>query len=316
MINIRKYNKWREEEDKKLGVSSEPDETSPREWLEDMVKQGSNYACELLAKLKNEDPGVLIKQMLPEELINTAATRTVANVSSPPACPVIPLPSQAAHTHSSFKAPPVPRLHLSTLPPVPVFTNGAATTPGSAGSPSAITPSMVQSPPVLLHGSSSTSAINSSIFAPSPIKKKLSLGDYMSRRMATTPATEKSQSQALGDSPSERETDPNRKFSVGGVDSPSENTPSKSDTGVVEQGANDGGADDTTAIADDLSMKDEDEGEYSPPDASPPHVDSPSMLPASGTVSYAPEVANVLAQLAQFKQPVDKMRAESAGSNS
>lgn len=106
-----------------------------------------------------------------------------------------PLPSQAAHTHAMhglFRAP-APRLNLSTLPPVPIFTNTSATTPGSVSmteTPSVATPSASQSPD--LFGAPSATALgSSSLVNPSPAKKKLSLGDYMRRKESSTPSAEK-----------------------------------------------------------------------------------------------------------------------------
>lgn len=105
-----------------------------------------------------------------------------------------PLPSQAAHTHtmhSLFRAP-APRLNLSTLPPVPVFTSTSSTTPGTSvtETPTAVTPSALQSPnlfgPLAVSTSGATPLVN-----PSPAKKKLSLGDYMRRKESSTPSVEK-----------------------------------------------------------------------------------------------------------------------------
>lgn len=108
------------------------------------------------------------------------------STSSVSASPQAPLPSQAAHTHAVhglFKTP-APRLSLSTLPPVPMFSNATSATPGTASTletSSAGTPSVVQSPGI--YGASSALVFGqSSAVNPSPAKKKLSLGDYMSRR--------------------------------------------------------------------------------------------------------------------------------------
>lgn len=100
-----------------------------------------------------------------------------------------PLPSQAAHTlriaGATFKPPPHPRPHLNSLPPVPTFTS--TSTSVSVTSPS---PSISQSPAALALTTSGLSSGN--LVNPSPAKKKLSLGDYMSRRKeSATPSTEK-----------------------------------------------------------------------------------------------------------------------------
>ena len=106
-----------------------------------------------------------------------------------------PLPSQAAHTRKAL--PPINgyRLQLSSLPPIPTFSN-----PVNSGTPITMTPgSAQQQSPYSLISTTSYLAANSTttpsaVAAPSPVKKKLSLGDYMSRRNAT-PAVEKTSSQ-------------------------------------------------------------------------------------------------------------------------
>ena len=116
--------------------------------------------------------------------------------------PLPPFPSQAAHSRKNYQPPNGVRLglHISNFP-LPGISNPSPVTPGSM-TPSAMTP-VAQSP-----FSSAISSGNSypglhtpglGIAAPSPVKKKLSLGDYMNRKhnQAATPATEKSQANAL-----------------------------------------------------------------------------------------------------------------------
>lgn len=115
--------------------------------------------------------------------------KQAASTSSISPIPHAPLPSQAAHTHpiagGAFKPPPHPRPHLSTLPPVPSFTSTSTST--SVATPS---PSIAQSPAILTLTTAGLPTGN--IVNPSPAKKKLSLGDYMSRRKeSATPSTEK-----------------------------------------------------------------------------------------------------------------------------
>ena len=116
--------------------------------------------------------------------------------------PPPPLPSQAAHLQKNLHGPKGYRLQLSTLPPVPFFSNTALpVTPASNSStPNATTPSTAQSPFNFAPGSSNSyPGLSMGAVAPSPVKKKLSLGDYMSRRsiLASTPVVEKTEAQAL-----------------------------------------------------------------------------------------------------------------------
>jgi len=128
-----------------------------------------------------------------------STTKSVAPLvreSSSQTSPIGPLPSQAAHTHKVhgiFKTP-APRLHLSYLPPVPTFSSTSSVTPGT---PSGVTtpnigmPTIAQSPGSLLPSVSIT-GINTTTVVPGLGKKKLSLGDYMSRRKeSATPSSEK-----------------------------------------------------------------------------------------------------------------------------
>jgi hypothetical protein len=111
-----------------------------------------------------------------------------------------PLPSQAAHTYAHLHPPNGQRLQLSTLPPVPSFSSGATpATPATIASPVVNTPSVTQSPCSFAAGSNSHHGLSTITVAPSPVKKKLSLADYTSRRsnLATTPTIEKTQSQAM-----------------------------------------------------------------------------------------------------------------------
>ncbi|PGH17832.1 hypothetical protein AJ80_04655 [Polytolypa hystricis UAMH7299] len=114
---------------------------------------------------------------------------------SPFKLPPHPWPSAVAH-HLPVLAKPTNgmRADLRVQLPAPQFTSPGLVTPNAS------TPSSVQSPlsvkTTVSHPPGQSPG--SSITAPSPVKKKLSLGDYMSRRgTLTTPTTEKSQSQAL-----------------------------------------------------------------------------------------------------------------------
>ena len=130
----------------------------------------------------------------------------VTSTSSTTSSPVYEMsppynPSRAAHSYKNLQPVNGQRLQLLSLPPVPAFPNvHIPTTPASAtATPSSTTPSIAQSPFSLSTGSASYPGL-SAMTAPSPVKKKLSLGDYRARRstMATTPAAEKTESQAMG----------------------------------------------------------------------------------------------------------------------
>lgn len=109
-----------------------------------------------------------------------------------------PLPSTAAH-HITLIPGMSPHnnrsggLHVQ-LPPnhfvMPTSTTPSVATPGPLQSPADPVSQPIQTP-------------GGSITAPSPVKKKMSLGDYLGRRgTLTTPTTEKSQAQATSSSSS------------------------------------------------------------------------------------------------------------------
>ena len=218
--------------------------------------------------------------------------------TSPMQSPLYPLPSQVAHSHKQFKVPAAPKLQLTTMPAVPNFPSaGNWSTPSTT--PTITTPLTVLSPPV-------ASGLNlfpptSHTMTPSPAKKKMSLGDYMSRRntnSGTTPSAEKSSSQNEG----------SRKGSDASVTTPQETVPrAKPDDAVKQQAAAQGGLE--GSAIDDTVMKDEmEEPEYSPPEpaetnSDTPHAESdlPTTLPNT-TQNVSPEVTNILAMLSQLRQ--------------
>lgn len=114
---------------------------------------------------------------------SSSLTDTPGAMGKPP----FPLPSTAAH-HTVIPAKQRTGLHVQ-LPTntSPSTSGGGPVTPGSAqSSSSSSAPPSAQTP-------------GGSITAPSPVKKKLSLGDYISRRgTLASPTTEKTQPQALG----------------------------------------------------------------------------------------------------------------------
>ena len=138
-------------------------------------------------------------------------TNTAAGVAS------TLLPSQAAHSFTHLHPPNGQRLQLSTLPPVPSFPSAiTSANPAPTPSPVVKTPSGAQPTFSFPAASNSCAGLSASTVAPSPVKKKLSLGDYMSRisNLATTPTVEKTHSQVLEpNSPAAPSQDPLRKIS-------------------------------------------------------------------------------------------------------
>jgi hypothetical protein len=142
-----------------------------------------------------------------------------------------------------------------------------------------------------------------------PARKKLSLGDYMSRRLASTPSAEKSQTQ-LGLDIGEVE-------SIKVATSPPESSPgtAKVATGSLRPGgqltpqpAPPGAL--SVCELEDTSMKDEgEEPEYSPPEPVEPAEDSARLttgarvgFPTSRQIKIPADVTNILHQLAQFRK--------------
>ncbi|KAK5954890.1 SET domain-containing protein 3 [Knufia fluminis] len=159
--------------------SSGSEPTRQNEQLEDVEMKDATTSVSTSpksAKSAKSSPTSPVFESLPQASLNAQA----------------PLPSQAAHTykiHGVFKAP-APRLNLSSLPPVPAFTSTVSTTPGSSASNT--TPTIAQSPGPLGVISTNLSMAGAAVVTPSPAKKKLSLGDYMSRRKeSATPSAEK-----------------------------------------------------------------------------------------------------------------------------
>lgn len=110
------------------------------------------------------------------------------DVMSKPPLPS-PLPSMAAHNTPLLKTARTGNLHVQ-LP----ANNFALPTANPFGS---VTPSSVQSPSDS-HTQQPPQTPGGSITAPSPVKKKMSLGDYLGRRgTMTTPTTEKTQNSTL-----------------------------------------------------------------------------------------------------------------------
>jgi hypothetical protein len=275
---------------------STPTQRLLRKLFDDHVNHGSQTSP--LISPKSSPP--LMKDVTSarsDEVEMTDGNSSISNAGAT----TYPLPSQAAHTHNSFKGVGAPRLHLSTLPPVPAFPTSA--TSGSSSSTSATTPGLTsvataQSPTPMNSVSGPASTLTIAATNSTPARKKLSLGDYMSRRLASTPSSEKTQAQTV--------------LGIGEADSiKSEASPSEQLPALAE--ANTGGSQvDELQNGDrnneDVAMKDRiEEQEYSPPEPLEsekgplPPVPSPGGVPSSGEQNTIPqEVTNVLAQLAQI----------------
>ncbi|PGH12889.1 hypothetical protein AJ79_03989 [Helicocarpus griseus UAMH5409] len=107
-----------------------------------------------------------------------------------PAKPLHTLPSTVAHNFPvPLKPPDRQRGDLRVQLPASQFTNSAVSTNTPISTPVSLAQSPFSTKSAALHP---FQAPGSSMTAPSPVKKKLSLGDYMSRRgTLTTPTTEK-----------------------------------------------------------------------------------------------------------------------------
>ncbi|KAM5448701.1 SET domain-containing protein 3 [Microsporum audouinii] len=160
-----------------------------------------------LAPPPKQAPDVEMKDadssMTPPNAAASSASPTTASpvsLSSPPSCPLFHLPSTVAHNL------PTPRkisdkVNMRIPLPPPQFppATSSISSPDSASKPvppisitKPLPPSKLQTGPAQTPPSTSTSTTASSLTAPSPVKKKLSLNDYMSRRgTLTTPTTEK-----------------------------------------------------------------------------------------------------------------------------
>ncbi len=237
-----------------------------------------------------------------------------------------PLPSQAAHSYANLHPPNGQRLQLSTLPPVPSFSSpNVVTTPASATtSPVTTTPSVAQSPFGFGIGSNSYPGLSGSAVAPSPVKKKLSLGDYMSRRsnLGTTPTTEKSQSQSLETIVPASSQEPLPKVVEAAVDNQAPpSTMVKPNESLMDEATVMGGVE--GSAVEDTPMKDEPGLETLSRTVSAPQFmananDNPTPPPRSlvsppGVIP--PELASVLSTLNALTRPSSSHRSHSASSS-
>ncbi|OAP60664.1 hypothetical protein AYL99_05666 [Fonsecaea erecta] len=220
-----------------------------------------------------------------------------------------PLPSQAAHTFKAFRTSPAPKLHLATLPPVPVFptsANSASSSSTTVTTPGLTTTATAQSPiPFNSASSNSYSVPINPVVTPSPARKKLSLGDYMSRRLASTPSAEKSQAQAiLGPG----ETELSKTLAEAGQHSPGTIDPGFGNAQTAEPAAHQSTPEAglSSGIVKDTPMKDAEGPANSPPDrlaqgsmaASSPTKITSALPPSDGTIGIPKEMSTVLAQVA------------------
>ncbi|OJK02467.1 hypothetical protein ASPACDRAFT_25325 [Aspergillus aculeatus ATCC 16872] len=145
------------------------------------------------ADMKDIDSPILLSpsQAYPAPLEASSTDRGMVKPPLPP-----PWPSTAAH-NARIPLKTVgqrrPELHVP-LPPTPIISKASAPSPGSAPVSASFSPLGDAPPQPTLPALAS-----SSVIAPSPVKKKLSLGDYIIRRgTKTTPSVEKTQLQATG----------------------------------------------------------------------------------------------------------------------
>ncbi|KAJ5081756.1 hypothetical protein NUU61_010020 [Penicillium alfredii] len=146
------------------------------------------------------------------------------DLGKPPVPP--PWPSTAAHnTRIPGATTPDRGLHVSMPPPsVPVMP--PAISPGSASTASVASPTTLDTSSAL----AGVQPPGPAAPAPTPAKKKLSLGDYLIRRgtMATTPTSEKTQAQATAAPPAQKS--PSTPGSAPGATADGAQTPTKSDS--------------------------------------------------------------------------------------
>ena len=277
----------------------------------------TSYIPPMLQDVEMKDAGAGSSPMSTRSL-PLASPSTVSDTNtgpSPARSPIYPLPSQAAHSHKQFKIPPPPKLQLSTLPPVPTFSSGPSmpststdTTPAAVATP--ISQAM-QSPVMLQSTLAPQPSFTPNAVTPSPAKKKLSLGDYISRRntnSASTPAAEK----VPGQTTPERI----RKDSVGSVNGVDAAPSMKPHDSVKEEAETRGGLQ-GIAVQDSVMSDEVDEPPYSPR-ASTPHresspingssndpnpVDSAAVPPApSLSKETSAELTNIMQVLKQWER--------------
>lgn len=291
-----------------------------RKLLEDRAKHGQHYPSVYpLAPDTLERHGTLAPPREDVEMKDDHPTEAFTVSPRSDGSPInvgsttYPLPSQAAHTVTSFQHSRAPHLQLSTVPPVPAFSGSGTAGPLSAGatsSPGQGSSPMSQSSMPLILASGAFSIMSSSVATPSPARKKLSLGDYMSRRLASTPSVERSQAQAgLGESEGEASKETEQ-----GQSSPAAPSPPtvnvRPNEGLAQQVAAQGGF--SGCAVDETPVKGEaDEVEFSPPNAIPlqagtepnPPPEKEEKMPTStdGTGVFPAQVSQVLAQLAELK---------------
>jgi len=254
-------------------------------------------------------------------LIKSAPTATHGTASAGGTVPNYPLPSQAAHTHQPFRPPAAPRLQLSNLPPVPAFPGASMV----SQSPPIQTPSLPsasaagQSPLMVSgpgSGSNSYPGLGSAVVTPGPAKKKLTLGDYMSR-LTATPTVEKTQAQAA---PLSSDGEPHEAV-VGQAEQ--EEQPEKPSPSSSETQPNSGARPNSVAIEEAIGGREGrpvvdrpikggmDDAEHIPPELPPMTARSPppqatpqtTAIPASDPprTTVSAQVSQVLAELAQLQ---------------
>lgn len=297
-----------------------------RKLLEDRAKHGQQCPTSASLGTGSEKPGVPASP--PEDIVmkdingeghhthpfersreDLQSSNSPVNVGST----TYPLPSQAAHTLPRFKSPGAPRLHLSTLPPVPTFPtaqNGGPMSAVSVTTPGPLT-ATAQSP-FSMASSSPYPIASNTVVTPSPARKKLSLGDYMSRRLASTPSMEKTQLQAdIGttDGRPPREAEQGQFSPQASLAGPTTLLPSEEH---AQKAVGEGGL--SESAVEDVKMKDEgDDPEYSPPAAVPPEAvpsQDPLFVGKEDALSSSHDPNRMVAQVSQVLAQLSHMQGK------
>lgn len=213
---IRRYQEWerkdkikKEEMNHKIHAGLCPSSSSiVPSWLEErrLAQQRSVQRCQQDTASTREFEAEIPLQPPTSHVRHSNRLAEVSKSEAPPLTvqlPPPPLPSQVAHTHHPKRASSGPKLQLSTVPPVPAFIqpHSSATPLGPTTSFSTPTDPSIPPSPYSNHTMppQSQSGMVAGVIAPSPVKKKLSLGDYMSRRSnLNTPITEKPPAPGVG----------------------------------------------------------------------------------------------------------------------
>jgi len=209
-----------EDEKKRTGgeVAGAFDQSSSMQLLEDSIMQSSNPMLSPTQVKRSDPEDVEMNDVHPSPRQNSVRKPPGSTIEKPRPPDEIPTTSKPpSQDQSSLIKPPPPPWPLSAsaitnhsphppngyrcvdlrvqLPPTPLFSSNTPLTPSVSSTPTSTAGSITQSP-FSLGSHSYPPAFSSPVtnaVQPSPVKKKLSLGDYMSRKSnkAETPSAEK-----------------------------------------------------------------------------------------------------------------------------